>query len=179
MLAGLALGLGGCAPSPGSPPATPSETPLAAAGIDPSERPASTPATAAPDEPVQPSWAAVAAAEAAETAIDWVSVWDESACTGARAAGDERYCQLLLMDLATHAEGTAGTLAEYAAVEPALADVAQRAAEASAAAEAWLAAWCGAYADPACAAPGEALAEAERALAVALDPWRDRATPDA
>jgi hypothetical protein len=180
----LSLGLAGCSAPQARPAASPAS--VSPSAPPPSDDPASSdpapsdPAGTVPSgEPVEPAWADPVAAEAAETAGDWLEIWDESACTGARAADDERYCQLLLMDLASHAGGTASTLAEYAAVVPELAEVARLAADASAAADAWLGAWCGAYADPACAAPGEALAEAERALAAALDPWRERATPDA
>ncbi|MGX5695780.1 hypothetical protein ACWKWP_06245 [Agromyces soli] len=174
----LSLGLAGCSAPQHPPAASPASI---APSAPPSDDPApSDPAGTVPSgEPVEPAWADPVAAEAAETAGDWLEIWDESACTGARAADDERYCQLLLMDLASHAGGTASTLAEYAAVVPELAEVARLANDVSAAADAWLGAWCGAYADPACAAPGEALAEAERALAAALDPWRERATPDA
>lgn len=180
LAAGAALALGLTACTSGQAPGLPAPTTAAPGTPSPTASAPYDPAGTVPSgEPVEPAWADPVAAEAAETAGDWLANWEESECTGARAADDERYCQLLLMDLASHAGGTATTLGEHAATAPELAEVARLAADVSAAADAWLGAWCGAYADPACAVPGEALAEAERALAAALDPWRERATPDA
>lgn len=166
----LALCLAGCSTSgpEGRGPADP--TPDVHVGTVPDDGPTTT--------PLEPAREAAVSAEA-ESAAAWIADWDALACTGARAAADERDCQLLLMELATTADGAAAELTEHADRVPALAEAATRANEASDAAADWLGAWCGAYEDPACAAPGEALAEAERGLAASLDPWHDRGAPDA
>lgn len=136
---------------------------------------------AAPDgapstEPLEPA-AEAAVSAMAESTADWTANWDAAGCTGARAAADERECQQLLMDLATNAGGAAEVLAGHAVGVPSLAEAATRAAAVSDAAAEWLGAWCGGFEDEACAAPGEALAEAGRGLAASLDPWLDHGAP--
>lgn len=123
--------------------------------------------------------AASAASVLAQKSREWLTAWDAAGCTGESAAEDVRECQIMLMDLADTAGGVADLLEQEAPALDGLVGAAEAARDTAVAADDWLGAWCGAYADPACAEPGIALVDAQRALDSALDPWLPRATPDA
>lgn len=162
------------APDPDSTPrATPQSTPDPATGTRPSGIPDDRELT--PDE----AEAVAVAAALADTGREWLTAWDESGCTGERAAEDDRPCQIMLMDLADGAQGAADVLADKAEVLAELTAAAEAARATADAATAWLDGWCGAYADPACAAPGVALVDAQRAYDTVMDAWLTRETPDA
>lgn len=175
----VAAGLAGCTfsakvtPDPTPEPTQDSGGEHQSSGTQPSGIPDDPDLT--PEEANAISVAGVLAAAGRE----WLTKWDGSGCTGQSAAEDVRECQILLMDLADEADGIADLLEEEALVLPALADAADAARTTADAATAWLDGWCGAYADAACAEPGEALVDAQRAFDTVMDAWRDRDTPDA
>ncbi len=179
---GTAAGLVGCAGAAAAPGGD------AAPGRDahPAQEPGSgasggTQPSGIPEPELSPEEAdaALIAGAIATSGREWLTAWDETACTGESAAEDVRECQVLLMDLADEADAVADLLEEEALVLTDLAEAATAARAAADAATEWLDAWCGAYADPACAEPGAALVDAQRMLDTALDPWLPRSTPDA
>lgn len=164
------LVLAGCTADPA--PVTPPPTPGSASGTQPSGEPQQ---EYTPEELNARSIASTFATEARE----WLTAWDAAGCTGERAAEDVRDCQIMLMELATGTDATADLLEDQVSKHEPLSAAAEQARVTADAAEEWLAGWCGAYADAACAAPGSALVDSYRALDTSLDQWYPRGTADA
>lgn len=162
--------LAGCTAGPV--PTSPPPTPGSAAGTQPSGEPQQ---EYTPEELNARSIASTFATEARE----WLTAWDAAGCTGDKAADDVRDCQVMLMDLATGADAAADLLEDQVSKYESLSAAAEHARVTAESAEEWLAGWCGAYADPGCAAPGTALVSAYRDLDIALDAWYPRGTADA
>lgn len=79
------------------------------------------------------------------------------------------------MQLATTISPAADMLSAQLEFYEPLGEAADLAQKTDDAAREWLEGWCGAYADPACAAPGNTLVEVYREFATAIAPWADEA----
>lgn len=184
LTASVLLSLTGCAAGSAEPadvPALPSPSTGQSTDTGTEDPASGTQRSGIPDPDVDPDGAnaASAASVLAMSSREWLTAWDDADCTGEKAAEDVRECQVLLMDLADTADGVADLLEQEAPSLDGLAEAAEAAQATADAASEWLSAWCGAYADPACAEPGVALVAAQRTLDTALDAWLPRGTPDA